>query len=240
MNMEFFKEQYKAEIERKDTLTNSMAIPVGVLTVLGGLLGFLSREFSYEPTNISRIFVAMLIVSALLFLASIVLLFCAYSGYTYSYLPTAKELKKYFDDFSAYLKQAKSPTESDEALAQRAKQQFEDMLERRYIDAVTDNSGNNDKKSGYIHWANTCLISALAAALLAVIPFTINSKVKHKEVQEVRIVNLPIQPQREEGTNGSNSGKQAFGAAASQSAGTSTHSSSPTGTAKPKNKGDGN
>jgi uncharacterized protein with PQ loop repeat len=240
MDREFLKEQYKSEIERKDTLTSSMAIPVGVLTVLGGLLGLLSRDFSYEPTNISLAFVAVLAISALLFLISIVLLFCAYHGYTYSYLPTAKELKEYFDGLSVYLRQTKSSTESDDVVVDRVGKQFNDMLERRYIEAITVNSGNNDKKSGYLHWANTCLITALAAALVAVIPFTIDSKVKHKEVQEVRVVNLPVQPLKEESGNVSNPGEQTHGAAASQSAGTSANSSSSTGATKPKNKGNGN
>jgi len=240
MEIEFLKEQYKSEIERKDTLTNSMAIPVGVLTVLGGLLGFLSRDFSYEPTNISLAFVVVLAISALLFLVSIVLLFCAYHGYSYSYLPTAKELKEYFDNLSAYLRQTKSSTESDEVVAKRVTQRFDDMLERRYIEAITANSGNNDKKSGYLHWTNTCLITALAAALVAVIPFTIDSKVKHKEVQEVRVINLPIQPLQEENRNASSPGAQTHGAAASQPAGASTNGSSSTGATKPKNKGNGN
>jgi hypothetical protein len=240
MDMEFLKEQYKSEIERKDTLTNSMAIPVGVLTVLGGLLGFLSRDFSYGPTNISLAFVAVLTISSLLFLISIVLLFCAYHGYSYSYLPTAEELKKYFDALSAYLRQAKSSSDSDDVVAQRITQRFNDMLERRYIDAITVNAGNNDRKSGYLHRANTCLIAALAAALVAVIPFTVDSKMKHKEVQEVRIVNFPAQPLKEEDENVSSPGGKTRGAEASQSAGASANSGSSAGATKSKNKGNGN
>jgi hypothetical protein len=240
MDRDFLKGQYEFEIERKDALTNAMAVPVGVLTVLGGLLGFLSRDFSYRPAYLSWIFVALLVIDALLFLVSVILLLCAYHGYAYSFLPTASELASYYEQLCTYLKQTKSQEEVDKVAEDRAKSQLDAMLIRRYTEAITVNSGNNDKKSAYLHRSNTFLIAALAAALIAVIPFTIDSKTKQKEVQEVRIVNLPVQTLQKEDKNGLNSGTKTHRPPtdnAHQPSRPNASGSPASGTPKPQNKG---
>jgi len=177
-----------------------MAVPVGALTVIGGLLGLLSRDFSYQSANLNLIFSILLGLGTILFLISVFFLLCAYHGYSYSYLPTAKELRTYYEGLVAHYGQSSSSAESKSGAAKPdaialSNSHFEKRLERWYEEVITDNAANNDKRSGYIYKANSFLIAALAATLAAGVPFIIDSKTKRTDVQEVRIVNLPPQLQ---------------------------------------------
>lgn len=190
MDKEFLNGQYQFENERKGNFANAMAVPVGALTVIGGLLGLLSRDFSYQSTNLNFVFSILLGLGALLFLISISFLLCAYHGYSYSYLPTTKELRAYYEGLIAHYRSS-LPTESEPNVAARAQSHFEKKLEQWYVEVITDNAANNDKRSGYIYKANSFLIAALAATIAAGVPFIIDSKTKRGDVQEVRVVNLP-------------------------------------------------
>lgn len=48
LDFEFLKDRYDFELERKNKLTGDLALPVGVLSGLGGLVATMARSFTDE------------------------------------------------------------------------------------------------------------------------------------------------------------------------------------------------
>lgn len=48
LDLDFLKDRYDFELDRKDKLTTSLTLPVGILTGLGGLIAIMAQSFTYE------------------------------------------------------------------------------------------------------------------------------------------------------------------------------------------------
>jgi hypothetical protein len=188
MTVEELRDCYKFEVERKDKLSASLTLPVGVLTVVGGLLGFLSKEFSYQSADLMRVFVVLLGAGVLTFAVSAVLLILAYYRYTYDYIPTPREFRVHEEKVRDSFRGVSGTTE--ERIEAQTKQHVENMRKRLYENAIEVNTKNNDTKAGYMHNSISFLIASLAFTMVATIPYAIDSRTKKKEIPEIRVTNL--------------------------------------------------
>jgi len=187
MTLDDLRDSYKFELERKDKLSNSLTLPVGVLTIIGSLLGLLSKDFSFRDENLSWFFGVPIVVGAVLFAIAAVLIILAYYHYRYDYVPTPRDIREHEEKLRSYYE---ATLDGDKALAaQRATEYMATMISKLYEEAVYVNAKNNDTKSAYMHNASSFLIGSLAFVMLAVVPYTIDARAKGKEVYEVRVVN---------------------------------------------------
>ena len=61
MDLDFVKDQYLFELERKNQLRTSLNLPTGVLIVLGACWGFLSKIFPTICQLVLRLFFRLLL-----------------------------------------------------------------------------------------------------------------------------------------------------------------------------------
>lgn len=184
MDLGLLRDHYRLEIERRRELTTALSLPVGVLTVLGGLLGLELKGFSYSICWLTVAFSTPVIITVVLYGLSLYNLIRSYHGYTYLIVPTPKQQKEYLDGLVAHY------TGSGETDAP-AKAEFEEFLVDRYIDAVETNTANNNDKAEYLHESNRFLILALVGVLLSGIPYLLDSQLAPPTVQRVEVTNLP-------------------------------------------------
>ena len=204
MDFDFIKDQYLLEIERENQLRTSLNLPTGVLIVLGSLLGFFVKDFSYDlSTGTTIIFSIFIGISAILFVIAVVYLILSFHGRTYAFIETPGELKSYYDELlhhhinlSDYYKSLEEyygvePRERDypepEVLA---KQDFQEFLSQKYISATNENTWNNDSKSARLHSANLFLIFTLCSTLVCSVPFLYADLNKPEKIHRIRINNF--------------------------------------------------
>lgn len=173
---DFFKENYFFEIDRKNQLARVLNIPFGLLVILGSSLLYIVKNTSipfywFEALPIILGFIIMIFV--------IYFLIKSYYNYTYGFVASSEELKKYYTDLCAY-----NQKEADKI--------FLEFVTSEYSKYADINASNNDKKSSYLHKANGALIILLIFVILAWLPYVWKDMHKAKIIQNVKIVNFHI------------------------------------------------
>lgn len=160
MKLEFLKDRYDFELDRKDKLTAALALPVGVLTVLGGIGAAMERSFTYRDPTLKLLFVTFVGAGFISFTVCLFYLARAYLAQTYFYLPLLADLKTFEDDmveFSQVVAVGQTDLQED----------FENEFRRRIIAAADANTLSNDRRSKWMHWSRIMLFVVVAFAYLA-------------------------------------------------------------------------
>jgi len=186
--LDLYRQLYFEELRRKEELRSALALPVGMLTVLGGVIAIYIRVLG--RSSISDPWVVLLGIGTLLlmgtFLLTVTHLIKSYHDYTYSFVPYAPDLEEAFANLMEY-HEAKGQARAD----------FEAELIGSFSKAHKINAFNNDSKSGHLHNANQMLVYSIALVLVCSVPFFVRTNSTSPDVQKVEITNLP---QRELGT----------------------------------------
>ncbi len=164
MKIEFLKERYDFELDRKDKLTAALALPVGVLTVLGGIGATMLRSFSFTDRTLSAIFIASFVGAFVAFTSCLIFLARAYLAQTYVYLPLLADLKKFEDDmveFGRTMAGGEAEVEED----------FNNEFRRRIIAAADANTLSNDERSKWMHWGRIMLFVIVGFTYVAGITY---------------------------------------------------------------------
>ncbi len=179
---QFNKEHYFFEVNRRHQLTANLAIPIGILTILGGALLVVATAIK-TPLGILDIAQLVLLASAAITMSiAIYFLVRSYFNYSYSYIATPKELKDYMDSLIVYYEQNGGNKKDAES-------ELEDYVNSEYAKHTHKNTENNDIKSHYIHRANGYLIASLVLVILAGLPYVAKSVAKAPTIQKMEIVN---------------------------------------------------
>lgn len=160
MDFEFLKDRYDFELDRKDKLTSALALPVAVLTFLGGLGTAMLRSFSYRDPMLTLVFLVAMTAGFVAFTLSLVFLARAYLAQTYVYLPLLEDLDKAeeeFRDFHAYVRGTGGDIEET----------FASDLRQRIIKAADANTLSNDRRSKWMHWSRISLFVVVGLAYVA-------------------------------------------------------------------------
>ena len=102
LDLAFLKDRYDYELDRKDKLTASLTLPVGILTGLGGLLAVMSRSFTYGSPGLTIPFLAFLGVAVLSFVVCLVCIGRAWHSSEYEYMAFIGTLDRTLQEFEAY------------------------------------------------------------------------------------------------------------------------------------------
>jgi len=180
---QFYKEHYFHEANRRHQLTNALAIPIGVLTVIGGALIVVAKHLDTPLTCIELFTLQFLAISSILLLTTIYFLIKSYFNYSYGYIATSQELKDYRDKLIEFYK---AESKSEEI----AEKDLEEYINSQYAEHTHLNAQSNDLKSYYIHKANGFLIATLLAAFVSSIPYVADTIIKPTEPQKIEVINF--------------------------------------------------
>ena len=174
-------------MDRQDKIVASLALPIGVLTALGSLLGILVRGYSNEFLLLNWFFYPFVAGAALAFTTALYFVIRAYFGQTYEYLPRLRELHDYETGLVAYYRE----TGQDEATAKAsAAAEFEEYLAGKIIEAGSVNAFNNDEKSAFRYRANWAVVAVLLLTILSGVPYVIDQSIRKPAVPTVHVDNL--------------------------------------------------
>lgn len=187
MDLEFLKARYDFELDRKDELTGALALPVGVLSGLGGLLMAMVRSFSFEDQWTTIAFVGLGVIDAVGFIACLCLFGRAYHAQTYEYLPLLGELDiadRQFDEYNRHLESTGGTV--DETFASHLRQQI--------IRAADSNTESNDRRSKWMHQGRALLFVVLGTTALMGAPYLVDQFGQRLRIEMSKDSQLPTPP----------------------------------------------
>jgi len=199
-NLEFYKEQYYKEIERKNDISNSLATPIGIISALvaGLLYSLTSFDFSLNTTLVV-IFLLTLIVVLFFLAISIFHLITAFSdfhnGFNYAYLIDTDDLGGYHKQLKDYYAQTKTTDTSDV--------EFKEYILSEFIKSTGINQKNNKSKIKHRYLCHKYMINTFLTMCILTIPFGINfglqnTKPKIQKVEIDSTLNINLQSKQNE------------------------------------------
>ncbi|MGI0106541.1 hypothetical protein [Salinimicrobium sp. WS361] len=191
-NADFLIDWYHKENERKDSLNNSLNIPIGILTGLFILFFFLFKEFKLEKDfslTLNIIFYIFLFLAIVAWIVVVYNLFGSYNnffkGYTYQALPYPTILEKHYADLELFCEENKDELDENTTPETLYKDQFQDMLSG-YLNV---NINNNDLKASFLFTAKKYLIWCFILVLLSCFPFSYNYQ-KHNNTEKINKIEI--------------------------------------------------
>lgn len=164
--LEICKESYYRELDRKSSLTNSLALPIGISTVIAGGYAYVVTAVANITTRFEITIACLSTLAGFCLLAAVYFICRSYLGYTYKHMPTVFEMREYRRNLVNFHNEKENAQECADA----------ETMEY-YIDKLAstahDNTRNNDAKSGYLYLANRSLVVSLGFLLLAAIPLSL-------------------------------------------------------------------
>jgi hypothetical protein len=173
-------ERYDAEFKRRDDMRGAAAIPLGVLSVLFGLLASMGGRFPLEGPW-WWIFWTAFGTATLFLLEAAYYLVRSYHGDTYKYVLSPSEWLKYRQQLADWHEAHGSGANAGVAEA-------EVELERQYAEYGSDNHETNNRKAEYRFRATTALLLAALFLGVAYIPYMVHLRTTSDQVYNVRIV----------------------------------------------------
>jgi hypothetical protein len=157
--LEFAKEQYGWEAQRRDKLNSSSSIPVGFATIGGTITTSIASKIQnpWDYIELTLLgFIGLSTIFGAVFTYHTVRFFL---GPVYKYTAESDEVLKFWHDTSEHHK-------SYPELGKPEKK-FDDFLVQTYSKCATVNCRNNDRKSHRLYLMNCWVLVMLAPCLLA-------------------------------------------------------------------------
>jgi hypothetical protein len=184
---DYYKDHYCLEASRRSDLTNALALPLGVLSLLIGGLVVVAQSIHVPLNPVAIAQTALMTVAGGFILLTAYFLARSYYNYDYGYTPSASSIKKFKDDLVAYYLAC---GDSDVVSVDKAENEALEHLDSQYAEHAHRNHQNNNKKSSYIHKANGSLIAATFSTLLVGVLFLYGSVSATPNIPTVRVVNF--------------------------------------------------
>lgn len=164
MKLEWLKDHYFFELNRKQQLESALNLPVAVISVLAGLIALYVPRLAWPsgaPVLLLDLLVALAVVLLALAFWNVVRTFLRYE---YQEIAPATQLLSYHADLKAF-HLATGGAEQD------ADAEFAESLKKLYADAIEQNAFGNIGKAAHLYWAKLFLAGAAVSLLLAAIPY---------------------------------------------------------------------
>lgn len=191
--IEFIKEWFYKEDERKNSLNDSLNIPIGILTALIALTSYIFNEFNpiNEKDYIKHLFYFFIFISLTFWLISVFKLLQSYNdlykGYSYLGFPKPSFLKDDSEILKKYIDENKELLDKNITLEELEKNNLENLM----IQCLETNVYNNDRKSAYLHSSKIHIINCLIFIVLSSAIYTKNYiGNKNDKINKVEITNF--------------------------------------------------
>jgi len=164
--LELYKSFYDRENQRRDTLNNSVSIPIGILSGLIAAVVFLTTRFVYNENLICLwIFLTLTALSILLIVISIIYLIKSFNnfvhGYNYMEIALLTDINSYYIELQDFNKKNAEKTELE----------FQQYLVNEFIKYADNNAVINDKRSYSLYKSKQFLFFSIVFIALTCIPF---------------------------------------------------------------------
>ena len=178
----FYKELYFHEIDVREHLSSRIQIPLAVTVSLVGAFGFMILKFDEKINDVySYVFVSVLILGGIAIVLSVYFLVRSWMGHEYAFLPSAGDTEKYRNTLVDTYKEF-------EDVDELVKFHLEAYLCKYYINCSTNNTDCNDKRSLYLHQANTVLVVVILFAILSFSAFYLGNFYKSQSSQPIEVL----------------------------------------------------
>lgn len=164
-DLAFYKSIYDRELNRRKNLDDSISIPIGVISLLIGLISFYYTSAEYKTIiDNSKITLILLGVTLILLTLSIIFLVKSYNnflrGFNYPNISLLKDVRKYQKiEIPKYNKLVKEDKYIN----------FEEELTNKLISIADRNTQINDSRAIYLYRAKTFMILSLAIIFITTI-----------------------------------------------------------------------
>lgn len=186
----FYKDRYQIEIARKAEIATAISVPLGVVSLLFGLLAVMAKDLRWPLAPLESAVFAVIFTSAFAGVVVVFFLFAAHTGYRYAFFPTAEQLRKQYDDGVAAHKAA---GQSDDDAAKKSEAETLTEIEAMYIQLSSENAVLNERKAKQLRKANLALMAAVALGLIAGALYVVSSMGSPTPTQRVEVVKLPLE-----------------------------------------------
>ena len=164
--LELYKSFYDRENQRRETLNNSVSIPVGIITGLIAALVFLTTKFNYRDNLIfTWILIILVLLSIILISISIVYLTKSFNnfakGHNYIEIALLSEIEEYYKELLKYHNNKVDKADHD----------FQNYLCNEFIKYSDNNAGINDKRSFDLYKSKQFMFFSIIFIALSFIPF---------------------------------------------------------------------
>ncbi len=179
-----FEQLYKDELRNRERAIGNVAVPIGLLTVLGGLIGTMVRSYTASSDKLGYLFGGLSFIAAAFFVWAAFSVFRSIHGHVYKIMPSAAELK----DFE--LKLMEWHVKYGDGI-EHAEADFRHQLEEMHIEAADINRDVNVRKSEYLFRANGAIAYCAFLAAAAFVPFLIAERSRPPVEYRVAVTQLP-------------------------------------------------
>lgn len=179
-----YEKLYFHEIDAREKLNARLQTPLTLIVSFVGVLAFMLQNYEHLGFSTAAIVFLLLLGLATTALAFATFFFIrSWYNNTYSFVPAAIETELYRET----LKKTYAQYEDGEQLAA---EHFSDYLMNYYVQASSENTKCNDRRSIYLHKTSGALIATAAVAFLAFIAFYLGGldKSKINKATEVSII----------------------------------------------------
>lgn len=189
--LDFYKEIYYKEIERKCDLNNDLSLPIGIISILSTVFFFFLSTFDYKTNYIvSIIFIGFALIGIVFIVVSIIYLILAYDSHPwakpYDYLGFPTEIAEFCNEYKSYFEETDGDT-SD--VNTKTDKELEKYLIEAYIRTSTVNMRKTDARSSQLHKSKSYLLVSFILLLFAFIPFIVNNFTKADTLHKIEIAN---------------------------------------------------
>jgi hypothetical protein len=172
LRIEFLKELYFHEWDRRAHLSEETNLPTTVATAVLGATFFLLLTFPYRLDVVTALFGALVIAAVCFEMATIYHLYHAIHGYVYERLASTHELVTAKE---AILTWHRERGRGGEDCVRQAQADFDSDIFVRFVRATDINRKNNKEKGDFLHRAREAMIRALVFVGLAFVPYLLQT-----------------------------------------------------------------
>lgn len=160
MNVGFYKELHQAEFVRKKELDDSVNMPIGVITLIIGLLSYIVKSkkmlFGDCIILVLTFLILLLLFLAICFLIGTVNTF--FIKYEYRYWGSAKEILKFENECNDYNK-----INTDDGI------NIDNQFKQKFAEYATYNKKVNDKRADNFILCKNCLIFSIFISVILLV-----------------------------------------------------------------------
>lgn len=176
--LNLYKQMYYFELEQKEKINSRISIPLGVIVVLIGGMGYFFKYINKMPNEIWVGYYKISLFSfGLLIICSILFVIRAYYGYEYMYVSIPCKLEEnytklvdYYDNnYEEYFKDY-----YDKSKDCLIKEDFYENLIKQYVDTTDHNSNLNKRKLNLLRVAGWILLLSIIFGISTYLLFTTN------------------------------------------------------------------
>jgi len=183
--LELYKSFYDRENQRRESLNNSVSIPVGIITGLIATLVFLITRFNYGDNLLyTWSLIILVLISIILLSISIAYLTKSFNnfakGHDYIEIALLSDIENYYDELLKYHKNKIDKVDHD----------FQNYLCAEFIKYADNNARINDKRSFDLYKSKQFMFFSIVFLAFSFIPFGFGNyktpeKVPNQQIEKI-------------------------------------------------------